>query len=72
MALLLSTTVTSNNNLRGDRETESTITEPSHEKTNNLGFRTRPDTNRPVVQSKIEVEDDLYYPCSENKGTDQL
>ena len=44
------------------------------------GFPTRSDTNRPV-QSKmkvrllkfwVEVEEELYYPSSENKGADQL
>ena len=44
------------------------------------GFSTRCDTNRPVQSQKqarclkfwhlVEVE--LYYPSSENKGTDQL
>ena len=41
---------------------------------------TRSDTNRPVQSQKqarslkfrIEEEEGLYYPCSENKGTDQL
>ena len=45
-----------------------------------LGFPTRDDTNRAVQSQKIvsgwlfcikEVEG-LYYPCSENKGADQL
>ena len=45
-----------------------------------LVFRTRSDTNRAVQQQKMarglkfriyEVEG-LYYPCSENKGADQL
>ena len=44
------------------------------------GFTTRSDTNQAVQQQKIarglkfritEVEG-LYYPCSENKGADQL
>ena len=38
------------------------------------------DTNRPVSSQKkgrslkfwIQVEEELYYPCSENKGADQL
>ena len=41
---------------------------------------TRSDTNRAVQSPKIlrgwkfwiEKEEELYYPCSENKGTDQL
>ena len=42
---------------------------------------TRSDTNRPAVQSQkqarslkfqIQEEKDLYYPCGENKGADQL
>ena len=50
------------------------------EKTNNFGFPTRSDTNQ-AVQSQtkarslklwIQVEEKLYYPCSENKGADQL
>ena len=45
-----------------------------------LGFPTRSDTNRAVQLQKVarslkfrikEVEG-LYYPCSENKGADQL
>ena len=40
----------------------------------------RSDTNRPVQAQKIArsskfwsyVEEELYYPCSENKGADQL
>ena len=42
--------------------------------------RTRSDINHPVQSQKqvrslkfwIHVEEELYYPCSENKGTDQL
>ena len=41
---------------------------------------TRSDTNRPAQSQKkarslklrIKVEEELYYPCSENKGADQL
>ena len=54
--------------------------EPRSEKTGLSGFPTRSDINR-VVQSQkmprglkfpiLEVEG-LYYPCSENKGADQL
>ena len=44
------------------------------------GFPTRSDTNRPVQLQKkarsskfsIQVEEELYYPCGENKGADQL
>ena len=44
------------------------------------GFPTRSDTNRPVQAQKrarslkfrIYVEEELYYPSSENKGADQL
>ena len=37
------------------------------------GFPTRFDTNRPVqLQKMARVEDELLYPCSENKGADQL
>ena len=44
------------------------------------GFPTRSDTNRPVQSQKqarslkfrIKQEEKLYYPCIENKGTDQL
>ena len=54
--------------------------EPVHEKTNNLWFLTRSDTNRPVPAQKmarglkfsIWKEEELYYSCSENKGADQL
>ena len=45
-----------------------------------MWFPNRSDTNRPVQAQKrarslkfwIEVEEELYYPCSENKGADQL
>ena len=41
---------------------------------------TRSDTNRPVQSQKqarflkfwMKEEEELYYPCSENKGADQL
>ena len=44
------------------------------------GFPTRSDTNRPVQPQKIarnlkfgiEEKEEPYYPCSENKGADQL
>ena len=49
-------------------------------KNRSLGFPTRSDTNRAVQLNKmprglkfrIQIEDGLYYPCSENKGADQL
>ena len=45
-----------------------------------MWFPTRSDTNRPVQSQKmarglkfwIQKEEELYYPCSENKGADQL
>ena len=45
-----------------------------------MWFPTRSDTNRPVQAQKrarslkfrIKVEEELYYPSSENKGADQL
>ena len=45
-----------------------------------MWFPTRSDINRPVQSQKrgrilkfrIKVEEDLYYPSSENKGADQL
>ena len=48
--------------------------------TYHIVFCTRYDTNRPVQSQKIarslkfrmKEEEGLYYPCSENKGTDQL
>ena len=52
--------------------------EPLHEKTNNLGSDSS-DTNQ-AVQSQnkarslklwIQVEEELHYPCSKNKGADQ-
>ena len=54
--------------------------EPSHEKTNNLCFRTGPTKNQHVQSQKqarslkvwIKEEEELYYPCSENEGADQL
>ena len=44
------------------------------------GFQTRSDTNQPVQLQKMARtlkfwmvrEEELYYPCSENKGADQL
>ena len=44
------------------------------------GFPTRSDTNRPVQSQKIartwkfwiKKAEKMYYPCSENKGADQL
>ena len=43
-----------------------------------LGFPTRSDTNRPVQSHKkarslklcINIEEELYYPCNENKGAE--
>ena len=45
-----------------------------------MWFPNRSDTNRPVQAQKrarslkfwIQVEEELYYPSSENKGADQL
>ena len=45
-----------------------------------MWFPTRSDTNRPVQAQKMArgwkvwtwKEEGLYYPCSENKGADQL
>ena len=45
-----------------------------------MWFPTRSDTNQPVQAQKrarslkfrIKVEEELYYPSSENKGADQL
>ena len=45
-----------------------------------MWFLTRSDTNRPVPAQKqarslkfrILEEEEVYYPCSENKGADQL
>ena len=45
-----------------------------------MWFSNRPDTNRPVQAQKrarilkflIYIEEELYYPSSENKGADQL
>ena len=67
-----------------DEETAPELTcigiEPRCEKTGLRGFSTRSDTNRAVQLQKmardfkfriLEVEG-LYYPCSENKGADQL
>ena len=53
--------------------------QPRHEKTNNVVLN-RSDTNWSVSPQKkarnfkfwIEKIEELYYPCSENKGTDQL
>ena len=44
------------------------------------GFPTRSDTNRAVqpqnmargLKFRIKIEEELYYPCSENNGADQL
>ena len=55
--------------------------EPSHEKTNSLGFRPVPTQTAWSVQSQrearslrfwVKVEKILNYLCSENKGADQL
>ena len=45
-----------------------------------MWFPNRSDTNQAVQSQKrakslklwIQVEEELYYPCSENKGADQL
>ena len=45
-----------------------------------MWFSNRSDTNRPVqsqnkariLKFRIKVEEELYYPSSENKGADQL
>ena len=45
-----------------------------------LWFPNRSDSNRPVqaqerarsLKFRIKVDEELYYPCSENKGADQL
>ena len=45
-----------------------------------MWFPNRSDTNRPVQAQKaarglkfwIKIEEELYYPSSENKGADQL
>ena len=45
-----------------------------------FGISTRSDTNRAVqslkmvrgLKFRIKIEEGLHYPCSENKGTDQL
>ena len=55
------------------------IYEPRREK-KIFGFPTRSDTNQSVQPQKmatslkfqIKQEEELYYPCSENKGADQL
>ena len=57
---------------------QSVIIEPVREKTNNLG--SYPAQHKPACTKKIarslkfrmEEEEGLYYPCSENKGADQL
>ena len=36
-----------------------------------MWFPNRSNTNEPV-QSQKQAEEGLYYPCSENKGADQL
>ena len=58
----------------GDRTTRDVNLSPAS------GFPIMSDTNRPVQSQKqarglkfwIEVEEELYYPSSENKGTCQL
>ena len=52
----------------------------SDAKKRSMGFPTRSDTNQPVQSQKkarslkfrVYKEEGLYYPCGENKGTDQL
>ena len=51
--------------------------EPSHEKTNNLGFGPDPTqtglySHRRRLEAWAEVEEILYCLCTENKGADQL
>ena len=56
------------------------IYEPRCGKYRSSGFPTRSDTNRAVqprkmargLKFRIEEVEGLYYPCSENKGADQL
>ena len=58
---------------------KDTIYEPSREKTNNV-VSDKSDTNQAVQAQKmargwkfwISKEEELHYPCSENKDTDQL
>ena len=58
----------------------SNINQPRCEKTGLRGFLTRSHTNQAVQSQKmprglkfrIKVVEGLYYPCSENKGADQL
>ena len=57
----------------------SYINEPGLEKTSLLGFRPGPTQTGLHTQKKarilkfwVEVEEELYYPSSENKDTDQL
>ena len=65
--------------LRLDGKNGERSTEPSREN-NNFGFPTRSDTNLPLQSQKqarslkfrVYVEEQMYYPCSENKGADQL
>ena len=74
------TTLRENGILKTDTESLGMANEPRCEKTGPRGFPTRSDTNRAVQPQKMagglkfwmyEVEG-LYYPCSENKGADQL
>ena len=54
--------------------------EPRREKNRSSVFPTRSDTNRPIhpwkkakiIKFGLNVEEELYYPSSENKGADQL
>ena len=49
--------------------------EPVHEKTNNLGFQQGPTQTRLYRHRRWSValsKEGLYYPCSKNKGADQL
>ena len=56
------------------------IFEPTHEKTNKLGFRHGPTqtgmySHRKKARSLklwVKVEDEFNFPCGENKGADQL
>ena len=51
------------------------IYEPVREKSNNLGVPPGPTQSSQKGRSLklcIKEEEELYYPCSENKGADQL
>ena len=56
------------------------VSEPRCKKSRSSGFPTRSDTNRAVqslnmargLKFRFQKVEGLYYPCSENKGADQL